>query len=223
MPSTSPIRPLGPMRVVLSSTAVLSFMSVRKAAALAIAQLGIAVFFLAGLAVPALGPSAVWFAAGVLVLAAFARAIDIESWALFIPGGLVGRVRQAFGPRAATVAATASLVERLLLVALACVLVGHYAARATLTTIGGLRLTGHARPEDVATVVAAVLIGFVWIRARQGLDFASDTVARGVWVGVGIVAIVIGLAVVASFRGSIPALPWALATSTGQRDGLVRR
>ena len=116
------------MRVVLSSTALLSFMSVRKAAALAIAQLGIAVFFLAGITVPALGPSAVWFAAGALLLAALVRAIDIESWALFIPGGLVGRVRLAFGPRAATIAATASLTERLLLVALASILVGHYAS-----------------------------------------------------------------------------------------------
>ena len=197
------------MRVVLSSTALLSFMSVRKAAALATAQLGIAVFFLAGITVPAVGPSAVWFAAGALVLAALVRAIDIESWALFIPGGLVGRVRLAFGPRAATVAATASLTERLLLVALASILVGHYASGATLTAIAGLRLTGHARPEDVATVVAALLIGFVWIRARQGLDFASDRIAQGIWIGVAVVGAVIGLAALASVRGNVPPLEWA--------------
>ena len=197
------------MRVVLSSTALLSFMSVRKAAALAIAQLGIAVFFLAGTAVPTLGPSAVWFAAGALLLAALVRAIDIESWALFIPGGLVGRVRLAFGPRAATVAATASLTERLLFVALASILVGHYASGATLTAIAGLRLTGHARPEDVATVVAALLIGFVWIRARQGLDFASDRIAQGIWIGVAVVGAVIGLAAFASVRGNVPPLEWA--------------
>ena len=117
------------MRVVLSSTALLSFMSVRKAAALAIAQLGDRRVLSRGRSpCRRLAPSAVWFAAGALLLAALVRAIDIESWALFIPGGLVGRVRLAFGPRAATIAATASLTERLLLVALASVLVGHYAS-----------------------------------------------------------------------------------------------
>ena len=43
-------RPRRQIRVVLSSTALLSFMSVRKAAALAIAQLGVAAFFVAGTA-----------------------------------------------------------------------------------------------------------------------------------------------------------------------------
>ena len=129
--------------------------------------------------------------------AAFVRAIEIESWAFLIPGGLVGRVRQAFGSRTATVAATASLIERLLLVSLAAVVVGHYVASGTLTAIAGWRFTGRLGHEDVATVVAALLIGFVWIRARQGLDFASDTVARAVWIGVAILAAVIGSAVFA--------------------------
>jgi hypothetical protein len=46
----SPIRSRHPIRVVLSTTAFLPFMSVRKAAALAIAQFGIAAFFIPGLA-----------------------------------------------------------------------------------------------------------------------------------------------------------------------------
>ena len=57
----SPITPRHPIRVVLSSTALLPFMSVRKAAALAIAQLGVAAFFIAGVARAALGESAAWF------------------------------------------------------------------------------------------------------------------------------------------------------------------
>ena len=72
-------------------------MSVRKAAALAIAQLGVAAFFIAGVARDALGDSAGWFVLAATVLAAFARAIDIESWALLIPGGFVSRVTSAFG------------------------------------------------------------------------------------------------------------------------------
>ncbi|HYN08012.1 MAG TPA: magnesium transporter [Vicinamibacterales bacterium] len=202
------------MRVVLSSTALLSFMSVRKAAALAIAQLGIAVFFIAGVTTPVLGPSAPWFVAGAWALAAFVRAVDIESWALFISGGSVGRMRQAFGRRAATLAATASLVERLLLAALACVVVGQYAAAAPLTAIAGWRPAGSVRPEDFATVVAAVLIGFSWLRARQGLDFASDHIARATWIGIGMLGVVMTLGVLGLLRGFASAAPSALVAGT---------
>ena len=96
----SPTRPRHPIRVVLSSDALLPFMSVRKAAALAIAQLGVGAFFIAGVTGTALGPSAAWFVLAATLLAAFVRAIDVESWALLIPGGFVARVTSAFGARA---------------------------------------------------------------------------------------------------------------------------
>src|SRR4029453_2300230 len=129
------------VRVVLSSTALLSFMSVRKAAALALAELGVAAFFIAGVSSATLGPSAGWFVLVAAVLAAFVRAIDIESWAVFIPGGFVGRVEYAFGPSLAGGAAATVLTERFLLAALAAVVVGHYASGVAVTAIAGLRLT----------------------------------------------------------------------------------
>ena len=96
-------------------------MSVWRAAAFPIAQLGAAAFFIAGVVAPTLGDSAGWFVLAATALAAMLRAIDIESWAFLIPGGLVGRVAYAFGGRAARVATAVSLVERLVLGALASV------------------------------------------------------------------------------------------------------
>jgi hypothetical protein len=74
--------------VVLSSDALLPFASVWRSSALALAELGIAAFLMAGAAVPALGGSAPWFVLAAILLAAMARAVDIESWGLLIPGGL---------------------------------------------------------------------------------------------------------------------------------------
>ena len=89
------------VRVVLSTTALLSFMSVRKATALALAELGIRAFFVAGAAQADLGAWGPWFVLGAALFGLLVRAADIESWALFIPGGAVGRAEQAFGPRVA--------------------------------------------------------------------------------------------------------------------------
>ncbi len=182
----SPIPRRHPIRVVLSSTALLPFMSVRKAAALATAQLGIAAFFISSIARATVGASAGWFVLGATILTAFARAVDIESWALLIPGGLVSRVGTVFGPRASALAKAATLVERILLAALASVVVGHYVASVSATAIGGLRFTGYVRPEDLATPVAIGAIGVLWLRIRMGRPLARDRMARAIWIGIGI-------------------------------------
>src|SRR5262245_5479097 len=117
-------RPNRNVRVVLSTTALQSFMSVSKATAMAVAELGIAVFFVVGVARSFVGNAAAWFVLAACVVGVFVRAIEIESWSFFIPGGVIGRCERAFGPRAANLATAATLTERLLFVALACVLCG---------------------------------------------------------------------------------------------------
>jgi magnesium transporter len=197
----SPTRPRRPIRVVLSSDALLPFLSVRKAAALAIAQLGIGGFFIAGVAGTALGASAAWFVLAATLLAAFVRAIDVESWALLIPGGFITRVTGAFGARASGLARAAVLVERVLLGALASVVIGHYVASVSATAIAGWRFTGFVRPEDLATLVAIAVVGLLWLPIRVGRDIARDTLARAVWIGVAILLVTIAWGVATAARG----------------------
>src|SRR5216110_4063490 len=94
-----PFQPNRRVRVVLSSMGLMPFVSVWKAAALALAELGAAAFFIVGVLHGTAGVTAPWFVLAACVLGLLVRAGDIESWALFIPGGLVGRTEQAFGPR----------------------------------------------------------------------------------------------------------------------------
>jgi len=130
------------IRVVVAATALLSFMSVWKAAALAIAELGVAVFFLIGMERSAVGDTAAWFVLAACLLGAFVRAIDAESWGFLIPGGVVGRADRAFGPRAVGIAAAAVLTERWLLVSLGSVVVGRYAASPAVALVGVLHPPG---------------------------------------------------------------------------------
>src|SRR5262245_23066476 len=182
----SPIRPRLPIRVVLSSTALLSYTALWKGAALAIAELGVTAFFLAGLTASLLGGWSAWFVLGAVLLAAFVRAIDIESWGLLIPGGLTGAVRQSFGARAANVASASALAERLLLAALAAVVVAQYVVGVAVSTFAGRQLTGFVRPEDLATIVAVFVIGLLWLQVRLGRHVAPDAIAKGIWAGIAI-------------------------------------
>jgi magnesium transporter len=174
---------------------------VRKAAALAIAQLGVSAFFVSSLVRATLGDSSGWFVLAATVLAALVRAIDIESWALFMPGGFVGRVRAAFGPRAGAVGAASALVERLILGALACVVIGHYVAGVAATAIAGWRFTGYVRPEDLAILIAVASIGWLWMRSRIGRDLARDSMARGVWIGSAVLLITMIWGLITLARG----------------------
>ena len=200
MPFTSARRSRDPIRVVLSSAALLPFMSVWRAAAFPIAQLGAAAFFIAGVVAPTLGASAGWFVLAAAALAALLRAIDIESWAFLIPGGLVRRVAYAFGGRAARAATAVALVERLVLGALASVVVGHYIADVLVMAIAGLRFEGSVGAEDLATLSAVVLVGWLWLRARIGRDIDQDLWARSVWVGIGILALTTVIGVITLAR-----------------------
>jgi magnesium transporter len=218
MAPISPIRRRPPIHVVLSSAALLPFVSVRKAAAPVIAQLGIGAFFVSAVARSTLGESAGWFVLAATVLAGFVRAIDIESWALLIPGGFVSRVTSAFGPQSAGIAVAVALMERLLLGALAGVLIGHYVGGA-VAAIAEWRFTGYVTPEDLATLIAVGVIGVLWIRARTGRDVGRDTVARLVWIGVAILALTVIWGVITLSRDRTALTPLTLTVSAAPITG----
>jgi magnesium transporter len=190
-----------------------------KAAAPPLAQLGIGAFFIAGVVAPTFGRSAWWLVLAATIVSIVLRTIDIESWALLIPGGLVGRARHAFGPRAARAAMALTLVERLVIGALASIVVGHYAADVAIQGVAGLRFEGSVSAEELATLLAAIAIGSLWLRLRIGRALDADASARSVWVGVGILAVIMAVGVVALLRRGVPAIAPGFTWPTTLAEG----
>ena len=214
MRSTAPpLTPKRQVRVVLSTTALLSFMSVSKATALALAELGIAAFFVIGVARSVIGESAPWFVLVACALSALVRCIDIESWAFFIPGGLIGRTERVFDPRVANIATAAVLTERLLLVALACALCGQYAVSFGAVWMSEWSVTARLTIQELVTVGAIILIGLFWTRARLGLQLPSTAGAKAVWVSVLLILTLIVLGATTIVRHGVPVLELSLAPS----------
>src|SRR5688572_25420312 len=151
-------------RVVLSTTALLSFMPVSNATALVLAELGIGIFFVSGVARSFIGDAAPWFVLVACALSAIVRAIDIESWAFFMPGGLAARGERAFGQRVGRVATAVMVTERLLLVALAAVLCGHYAVSFAAGWMAQWTLTSRLTLQELVLTGAIVLVGVLWAR-----------------------------------------------------------
>ena len=173
--------------IVLATRALVSFGSASRAAGLALPDFALAAFFIAGVTAPVLGASAASFVLAAVVIGIICRAIDVESWALFIPGGVAGRVERAFGPRASLAASAAVLLERLLAGALACEVFGHYAGTTGFALFGIRRFLRQATIGDVSTTAALFLLGYLWIRARTGHLLGVRRRVRDIWISAGVV------------------------------------
>ncbi len=168
MPSfTQPLRRR--VTVVHLTAPFVKFASAWRAAALAIPDVGVAAFFIAGVATTGSGRLAPWFVLAAVLLSLACRTLDLEGWGLPVRGGTVGRAGLAFGPRAAATAAAAQLLERVLFASLVCLVFGRYIAALPIQLRFSDRLANSALGTgDLASVVGIGLLGFAWTRARLG-------------------------------------------------------
>jgi magnesium transporter len=179
-----------------------SYVPVWRATARALADLGPAVFFISGIACAALGSTGPWAILAVVLLGIVLRAADIEARALFVRGGLYGSVRETLGQRMATVCASALLVDRLTLGALAAVVAGHYLVVFGQSFVG----VSIPRPGDSGPVVLAVAaIGLVWWVQRQGRSPLERTVARAIGASIAVLVLLVVCAGISTlFSSSAP-------------------
>jgi magnesium transporter len=190
-----------PLRVVLSTPALLSFVSTWKAGTLAVAQLGVAAFFLPGVLTALIGGSP-WLLLGVACLSGLVRAIDIESWALLLPGGVTSRLQHAFGGRAACAVTVAVFLERLVLAALSALVIGHYVAGVLVPVTE--RVRSLAGLSDLATLAAVIVVGIVWLRARSGRDAVGTRAGRRIWTAFALLILVVCWAGLSLRRHALP-------------------
>ncbi|HEX9365265.1 MAG TPA: magnesium transporter [Vicinamibacterales bacterium] len=213
--------------IVLAASALLSFTSASRAAALALPELAFAAFFAGGVLKDTAGNAGPWIVFVATVIGLAVRRLDLESWTLFIPGGLTGRVDRAFGPRAATAATGIVIIERVLLTALACVVFGHYVAAWLFAATGYSRFLRNATAADLSTLTALVLLGWLWLRARRGHLLTPADRARHVWLAIGILAVLLVWAgATAIVRSALPAAPLPVpgmpeGAAGGWRDALT--
>jgi magnesium transporter len=172
-----------------------------RATARALVELGCPAFFIGGIAFDALGSTAPWAVLAVVLLSLFVRAADLEARALFVRGGLYASVRETLGGRLAIVSASALLVDRLMLGALAAAAAGHYLAAFSESVVHGTArsLVGDSGPMTLALAAIAL----VWWQERQGRSLVERTVAR--WITAAVAVLV--LLLVAALLSAVFARP----------------
>ncbi|HKB13556.1 MAG TPA: hypothetical protein VKD69_22975, partial [Vicinamibacterales bacterium] len=158
--------------------------------------------FAAGVGDQTWGAAGPWFLLAAVLLGWAVRAVDLENAALFIPGGLYGAAKRAFGAPAARAAASVILADSLLFSALSASAAGRaIVAVGTLAQAAAPDSFQRVSLADVTIAIAAGMIGVVWLRLRQGRELPARLVHRTVTAVASGTLVIIAAHAIALLRG----------------------
>src|SRR5678816_2840355 len=126
-PSAQPQPPALP-KVFVATTAMLSFISFWRAAAVVLNDMGSSAFYAGAIAEAAVGRSAPWFILAIMLFAYAVRSMYIESCSMFVRGGVYRVVKEAMGSRLAKFSVSALMFDYVLTGPISGVSAGLYFA-----------------------------------------------------------------------------------------------
>jgi amino acid transporter len=161
-------------RVIVATTAMLSFISFWRAAAIVLNDLASSAYYVGGISEQAIGKSAPWFILGVMLFSIAVRSVYIESSILFVRGGAYRVVKEAMGPTAAKITVSALIFDFLLTAPISGVSAGHYLIGLLneLAVFAGIPIT---LPRNAgAAFIAILVILYFWRLNLIGIEESSS-------------------------------------------------
>src|SRR5256885_7601477 len=144
-------------RVLLATTAMLTFISFWQAAAIVLNDLASSAFYAGGIAEKAIGSSAPWFILAVMLFAYAVCPMYVQSCSMFVRGGVYRVVKEAMGSTLAKFSVSALMFDYILTGPISGVSAGPYLAGFT----NQLLRYGHVNfvlPANLTAAVFAVLV-----------------------------------------------------------------
>ena len=160
--------------VILVTTAMLSFISFWRAAAIVLCDIASTVYYIGGIAEHAIGKAAPWFILGVMLFSYVVRSVYIESCGMFVRGGVYRVVKEAMGGTLAKLSVSALMFDYVLTGPISAVSAGQYFAGLLNSTLPHFGLNVHL-PADIISVFLAILVTvYFWWQNVKGIPESSD-------------------------------------------------
>src|SRR5437016_3639906 len=172
-------------RVLVATTALLSFISFWRAAAIVLNDMGSSAFYAGAIAEQAIGKSAPWFILAIMLLAYAVCWIYIESCSMFVRGGVYRVVKEAMGSTLAKLSVSALMFDYILTGPISGVSAGQYLVGLVAQTVTYLGYAWQPTKETTNTIaagVAVVITGYFWWRNTRGLREASGDALKIMYV-----------------------------------------
>src|SRR5262244_2393569 len=118
----------GVPRVLVATTALLSFISFWRAAAIVLNDLASSAYYAGGEAEGYIGKAAPWFILAIMLFSYAVRAVYVESCSMFVRGGVYRAVKQSLGSTLAKFSVSALMFDYILTGPISGVSAGQYLA-----------------------------------------------------------------------------------------------
>ncbi|HWF13319.1 MAG TPA: amino acid permease, partial [Candidatus Acidoferrales bacterium] len=208
-------------RVVIATTAMLSFISFWRAAAIVLNDLGSSAFYAGAIAEQAIGKAAPWFILAIMLFAYAVRSMYIESCSMFVRGGVYRVVKEAMGSTLAKFSVSALMFDYILTGPISGVSAGQYLTGFLNELFARFHVSLILPINSTSAVFAIVVTVFFWWENIKGIPESSGKALRIMYVTTVMVVVMIGWCILTVImRGAhLPPLP-SKATMTFAPEAL---
>ena len=162
----------------MATTAMLSFISFWRAAAIVLNDLASSAFYAGGIAEEAVGKSAPWFILGVMLFSYAVRAVYVESCSMFVRGGVYRVVKEAMGGTLAKISVSALMFDYILTGPISGVSAGQYLAGFLNESLRYLHIHLVLSTNATAELFAILVTLYFWWENVKGIPESSEKALR---------------------------------------------
>jgi len=164
-------------RVLVATTALLSFISFWRAAAIVLNDLASSAYYAGGEAEGYIGKAAPWFILGIMLFSYAVRAVYVESCSMFVRGGVYRAVKQSLGGGLAKFSVSALMFDYILTGPISGVSAGQYLAGLISDLLEYFHISGPLTGAGVDFVAVTFALGvtiYFWWENTKGIPESSD-------------------------------------------------
>src|SRR4030088_1003093 len=209
-PNTEPSRIVTVPRVIVATTAMLTFISFWRAAAIVLNDLASSAYYARGESESFIGKSAPWFILGVMLFSYCVRAVYVESCSMFVRGGVYRVVKEALGGTLAKFSVSALMFDYVLTGPISGVSAGQYLA-GLLNELFAYFHAGIVLSENSTAAFFAVIVTlYFWHENIKGIPESSHKALRIMQITtVMVVLLIVWCASRVGVRAAlVPPFPW---------------
>src|SRR5271154_598239 len=176
-PAAAGSRGNGIPRVIIATTALLSFISFWRAAAIVLNDLASSAYYAGGESEAYIGKAAPWFILGIMLFSYAVRAVYVESCSMFVRGGVYRAVKQSLGGTLAKFSVSALMFDYILTGPISGVAAGQYLAGLVNELIQYFHLGSAlavSSADLIATSFAIIVTIYFWWENTKGIPESSE-------------------------------------------------
>jgi amino acid transporter len=210
-PAAAGSRGNGIPRVIVATTALLTFISFWRAAAIVLNDLASSAYYAGGEAEGYIGKTAPWFILAIMLFSYAVRAVYVESCSMFVRGGVYRAVKQSLGGTLAKFSVSALMFDYILTGPISGVAAGQYLAGLISELLQYSHLGNPLTPNQVDFIAAgfAILVTvYFWWENTKGIPESSDKALIIMKLVTVMVVLLIGWCIYTAILRHSPLPPW---------------